>query len=285
MRYAILVLVMFFFTELKAQYQTMFPVDSITWVIIKNHSDGTYVTEAFYTGKSTLINNEKYYLINGNIHDFWIREDTINGKTWFRRDQVDTMDLLLMDLGLQLNDKIPDHYCLNGWNNVIDTIEVEKIDTYEGRKVIEFSCKEFVGDFIVPLRYTEGFGSNLGFPSYDSSPGYVALCKLYYGEDLVYALDTLNLTCPINTDVNNFNLKEHITLFPNPASSIIQIQIENPLLLKSQLNFYTIDGKRLLYKQLNNAQTKIDISSFESQILFFEVKNNHHHFTGKILKQ
>jgi len=271
------------FFELKAQYKTMFPVDSITWVMLGSNSDGTTLRNFYYNGKTTIMNDEKYYsILDYRDVEFYLREDTINGKTWFKKNTSDTTEVLLMDLELELNDTIFNYYSIEFWGWEEKTF-VTKIDTNSERKIIEFALISDIEIFFYPMRYMEGLGNNLGFPYLAGFP--TALCKVFHNDDLVFALDTVNLTCPYGLDVNNFNIKEYIKLFPNPASSFIQIQIENPALLNSKLNFYNISGRLMLSKQLNNLQTRIELSTFKNQMVFFEVKNNDHHFTGKIIKQ
>jgi len=254
----------------------MFPVDSITWEVISFHSDDNYFGNFIYRGDTVIINDFKYHKIYGGQNGLLVREDTVNGKTWYRSD---TTDLLIMDLELKLNEEIINNYgcCYN----TSELMAVRKIDTMNNRKIIEFNYGDNFREHAVSLKFIEGIGCNFGFPNSNIA----VVCNIYYNEDIVYALDTVGLSCPIMYNVSNFKIKECINLFPNPVSSIVQIQLENPSLLNSQINFFNINGKLLQSKELTNLLTKIDVSTFKNQMLFFKVKNNHHLFTGKILKQ
>lgn len=280
----LLIIVCIAFFDLHAQYKTMFPVDSITWV-----QSGFSLDELYYSGDTVVIDNKIYQSIKGSM-ELLIREDTVNGKTWIRRGELDTSEVLLMDLSLQLNDTTVSLFCYNGWNySEYDSLVIKKIDTLKNRKIIELPCYNDMGFDNLPLRYIEGLGPSYGFPS----SGFTAygknqiLCKVFYDDYLVYAIDTFSLNCSIWPwgNVNNFNIKEYLNLFPNPTSSFVQIQLENPSLLNSQLNLFNINGQLLLSTELTNLQMKIDVRELENQMLFFEVKNNTHHFSGKILKQ
>lgn len=252
------------FINVKAQYKTMFPVDSITFEMIMDHSDGTYLDEYLYIGETITVDTLNYKIVKG-LFEIWIREDTISGKTWLRNGET---EVLIMDLNFEVGDTIEDY-----WTDAT----VQKVDTTGDRKIIEFTYEHHH----VKLRYIEGIGCTLGFPRHDFN----TLCKVYHNDSLVYAFDSLNLSCPVFGDIYEFDLENILAISPNPVSSQVQIVLKEPSLINSNINLYNIEGKLLLQTKLNSIETKIDLSSFQPQLLIADINKEDVHYISKVLKQ
>lgn len=264
----------------------MFPVDSITWEIYLTDSDNTSLGQLFYNGDTVHINDLVYHSIqNGVDEEFLIREDTINGKIWFKRSNFyfEEIEVLMVDLELEKNDSIIDIY--NSFRNIpneVEYVQVEKVDTVRGRKIIEFNRIDGILNIATPMRYIEGIGCSFGFPNLK----YDLICKIFHINELVYAIDSSKqFSCPILYNVNAYNISDYVSLFPNPTSSSLQINLKEPSLINSKLNLYSIHGKLIYQSNLDQTTTKINLSSFQPQMLIVDIEKDDVHYISKILKQ
>jgi len=285
--YSVLVLAIFYFTTTKAQYKTMFPSDSITWVHTITIIDAAVNKEFKYTGNKNIVQGNECYIISSQYDqiEYCIYEDLENGKTWqyyINSFNEDTIKYLLMDLNLSFNDSVIYNH---GYSFLQDTtyIHVSKIDTTHNRKIIEFKSPRNYLAWGLPLRYIEGIGSNFGLIDFDSYDQ--VLCKLYYEDKLVYALDTFNFTCPTWTDINEYEFAKSFSIYPNPVQSVLHISLKKGTAFPCPIYFYDLSGKLLLHKNLTEQITPIYLSHLSTQIIFYKLMLDDHVFNGKILKQ
>lgn len=283
----VLILIIFCFTATKAQYKTMFPSDSITWIQTHEIIDGSFNETYNYTGKKEMINGEIWHLIKINYlsrDSFYIKEDTISGKTWLLKINSfdnDTTEFVYMDLNLNLEDSILYRYDCRYDSSYI---QVAKIDTIHNRKVIEFKSPRNYLTRNLSLKYIEGIGSNFGFTN---ASGYCSqvLCKLYYEDKLVYALDTINLSCPIVSDIDTYDLSESLSIYPNPVQSMLHISLKKGSSFPYAIYFYDLYGRQLFHQNLVEPQTSLDLSHLTTQIIFYKLLFDDYTVNGKILKQ
>jgi hypothetical protein len=79
-------------------------------------------------------------------------------------------------------------------------------------------------------------------------------------------------------NTSEFELNNHITLFPNPSSEFIQI---NGLTTKERYKIYNILGAEVERGNISN-QEEIDIKTFTSGLYFLKFENGN---TLKFIKQ
>jgi len=287
--YLIIGLILICFSHTTAQYKTMFPSDSITWVHTIEVPDGTFNESLIYYGEKRTINDKPYYELDGLYGGtYFIREDLENGKTWMRKVDVneDTIEILIMDLNLNIGDSILYLYDQR-FNVYTQYVEVIRIDTINYRKIIEFdslhnNLARWLG-LALPLRFVEGIGPNFGLTYFNEASQ--VLCKLYYQDSLIYALDTMNQTCPIITNVTDFSIEQNISIYPNPAQSYVHITFNNVTSLHSDLYLYDVFGKLLLHQLLSENKSLVNLSAFDSQIILYKIITDEGRFNGKLLKQ
>lgn len=262
---------------MNAQYKTMFPVDSITWETIMFHSDDDYLGNLVYTGDTIKIDEYKYHKIYGK-NNLLVREDTISGKVWLRRENWDTTDMLVMDLNLKLGEGMDNGY---GCCFRTDSMFVTKIDTTQNRKIVEFDYRDNYREHDVQLKFIEGIGCNFGFPNSNIN----VVCNVFHNDERVYSLDSIGFSCPIMYDINTYSATNFVKLFPNPTSSFLQINLKDLSLINSSINLYNIGGRLIQQIKINETATKIDLSSIKPQILIVDIKKGDTHYISKILKQ
>lgn len=266
----------------------MFPSDSITWVQTVEIPDGTEDKIYIYSGEKDTLSGHEYYVLRrdySNEIEFYVREDLEKGKVWSIHFtnvcEIDTAEQLIMDLNFNIGDSIIYHYC-NSRDSIY--IKVAQIGTIDDLKVIEFDHpnKYLLGN--TPLKFIEGIGPNYGFREHEFYDQ--ILCKLFYNDSLVYALDTVGLTCPFFTDVDEYTKPDRlVNVYPNPFETVLNISLENLPNLSAHISFYDIAGRLLLHQDLNETFTQINLSSYANQMIFYKVTADEFSFTGKVFKK
>jgi hypothetical protein len=105
----------------------------------------------------------------------------------------------------------------------------------------------------------------------------------YYIDDVCVSSDSLTCSQPVG--INEAVLNQSLfNIFPNPANNYINITKENDLNDLS-VSIYNAIGQ-LLYTQQNitSNNTQIDISNYNSGLLFITITSNNNQFTYKLLK-
>jgi hypothetical protein len=83
-------------------------------------------------------------------------------------------------------------------------------------------------------------------------------------------------------EVTDINLT---SVYPNPASDFIVLKVENAISENFTFQLYTIQGKILLSKKIENSQTSISMAALANAIYFIKVLNNNKEVkTFKIIK-
>lgn len=81
-----------------------------------------------------------------------------------------------------------------------------------------------------------------------------------------------SLSMPLSINSNSKDFK--ISVFPNPANDFIKINIESENRFLGDLKIYSSDGKLMQQANLNDNQTKINISNLPSGFYFIEIQND-----------
>lgn len=194
----------------------------------------------------------------------------------------DTLKFLLMDLNLNINDSIIYNYYRRFPHDTI-YVHVSKIDTIANLKIIEFDSPiNYLSDDL-SLKYIEGIGSNFGlvYPIEFSQ----ILCKLYHEDELVYSFDTINLTCPIFTNIETYELSEDINIYPNPVESVLHISLKKGTPFPCPIYFYDLYGRELFHQNLTESETILYLPHLNTQMIFYKLMFEEYTVNGKILKQ
>ena len=90
----------------------------------------------------------------------------------------------------------------------------------------------------------------------------------------------------ISTNVNNLPSENQITLFSNPTTSEVFLQInQNSFANTDKINIFSSIGHQIYASNLDSHETKIDLSNFPKGIYILVANVNDSVKSFKILKQ
>ena len=128
-----------------------------------------------------------------------------------------------------------------------------------------------------------------GIQNITSTGDTVLINNLYrynFTEEIVQQLDTTTNTWGgVITSINEteFKISEELTIYPNPASENVTINLQNNETIKT-VKIFNQNGQliRIIQNQTNNP---IQISDLSSGLYFVRVDTNKKYYCGKIIKQ
>lgn len=233
-------------------YESILGEDTVTWTVpFCNLDQGYFRTQIavddatiggiLYKRVGRLYSGSIGYDINGSISNIngFVREDTFQGKAWYHAaietlSGWDTLEFLIMDLGLGIGDTFTIH------QPVGQTIQVLVDDIYliNGKRHVRL-------DYIPPggddkLTFIEGTGTNYGW-AYMHDPYNLCPCLNNQTKDG----DTIfsNANCSPITGIKNPDEQAGFIAFPNPARNKIHIQFDNPIQKNTQIEIVNTHGQ------------------------------------------
>jgi len=235
-------------------------------------------TNLYYSATDSVIGDKHYHTIfhqiNGSVNDpigknssvcGFVREDTVNGKFWFLNSFADTtIEVLLMDLSLDKGDTfvfIHDYRYM--WK---DSVTVDSVFHENNRKIIALNKTHFDGFGESKIWFIEGIGPNTGFfmaEPYQEPYFYGMLCKFDNNKHVYSApsVDILGACFYVGGGGVQINkLEDWINIYPNPASSKINIQLKNLSYQNSQLYLYNSTGSLIFSRPLTSENDYLEIS-------------------------
>ena len=81
------------------------------------------------------------------------------------------------------------------------------------------------------------------------------------------------------------NLNNHITIYPNPSSTQITIELPNTPQKNTILTIYNLSGQQYITQPITEPQTVVDISGLPSGIYFVKVVDDKNVMMGKVIKE
>ncbi|MFZ4739851.1 MAG: T9SS type A sorting domain-containing protein [Bacteroidales bacterium] len=245
----------------------------------------------YKTGNDTLINGKNYIkLLAQSVRNVWtntflqltplyyayaFRNDT-NNRAYIIQ-QNDTIEHLWYDFNLNIGDTLPTNptwfstqFLFPGANVVITAIDSILYDsTYYKR--FRFN-NIFMNDLI------KGVGFNGDLINYNDTffEKYIFL--------MVFCSNTSNCNFTLlGVDKNEKNVKD-IFIYPNPASSKINIDFNNSTIEVKKVMIKEITGKQIKSIDLYDNQTKISIDlNLSAGIYFIEIQGKNESWTQKII--
>lgn len=86
--------------------------------------------------------------------------------------------------------------------------------------------------------------------------------------------------------INDSEVKEKLTIFPNPSNGIFEIEIQNMVSKTYLVEVYNISGNKIFAENLEKSTTKkVDISKYEAGFYFVKVITTKNTFTKTIMKK
>lgn len=234
-------------------YESLFGSNSTQWNITMGNLWGTGTDQHTAIGDTT-INGNSYKVIDGyTVEGFqaYLREDTIQGKAWYKNNQ-DTTEFLIMDMQLSIGDSM---FVGGNWNPQPSYYFVDSVYVLDNRKHIRFDLELF---FISNAKFTliEGISSNLGFRyqdiDYMDNFNPELLCSYKNG------IQVFGTGECIYTGFSEIANQEKVNVYPNPFTDNVTIDLSQ---LKNKINQFDLissTGAILVSGEVNNSKVTIE---------------------------
>lgn len=85
--------------------------------------------------------------------------------------------------------------------------------------------------------------------------------------------------------VEELNLENQISVFPNPASNLLTIMIDDAELSEITISMIDLLGKQILVNQTFNKQITIDVSTFSKGIYFIKIEKGNKKYPQSLIKK
>lgn len=90
----------------------------------------------------------------------------------------------------------------------------------------------------------------------------------------VVANHTIEVIFAEETSIEEIDLDAAVLLFPNPATSHIEIRLSNDLLINSTLEIYDVYGRKIATQMMNNTSAQVDISGYSAGMYLVRISND-----------
>lgn len=282
--FTLLVLLLFATFAHSQAYKSLFGQDSTQWNIANFYFPGFWFTDSFIATEDTTINGQVYKAIHTQNSQFGLpdyigalREDTIQGKAWFR-SYVDTTERLVMDLSLTVGDSI-----MLGETAWSSKVVVDTVFYLNNRKHIRLGHQYYTNLGDQTFMFIEGEVSTMGFYFYDNDLGYTEssylLCTHKDGVETYKFSDTCFV---MTTATTNIVEPLNFTVFPNPVKAFFNIEISENVTQKYTGHLIDITGKILQTIDLqSNNENRIIVEDYPSGIYFLMVFDENNQFVGR----
>jgi uncharacterized delta-60 repeat protein len=253
-------------------------------LVISNYEDNTNQRSS-----NILLLPDQNFITTG---DFFPKNPTINsGKRFLtmKFDRKGKLDTLFGNEG----------YAVDSFLDPSNSSESFKIIRQsDGKFIAGGRVSEFLGNsYTAMIRYDEGgqvdgtFGEDGKVVSSISPTGQNSFIDMLLQNDGKIVLlsydrnNTTTLTRYLNDEklsISKLN-NQTISIYPNPATNILNIELPNQNLKNCQANIYSYNGSLLKTETLNN-QT-IDIANLPQGLYFIEILNNGNRYFSKFMKE
>ena len=118
--------------------------------------------------------------------------------------------------------------------------------------------------------------ANFGGTARDESVGFSIGKKGYIGtgRNIVGMQDFWEYTPDSTNGINEINLDNYFSLYPNPSNGKINIQSTKNNVQYLSVDIYNLEGEKIYQSTLSSRQSQIDISNEPSGIYFLQVKTS-----------
>ncbi len=277
--------------SIQAQYRSLFGQEHTSWNICVFGYMG-YATDSLYVSGDTVINGQEYKVIESimfgedkeeelpQVTYGYLREDTAAGKAWIYRESW--REELVYDMSLMPGDD----FLIGEYMYTVDSVAVKN-----GRKhvyigfVTEYHPEVMIRHVYTTLEMIEGVGTNFGFTY--NNPDFIRkdpllLCAEQDGEqiythsygDINPFYDGCKVALSLNTD--NKELAAQMTVYPNPASDRVQVELELKVALADvRMELVDIHGRVLrseALRQLPAGRTTLEMTMGDLQPGIYRVR-------------
>lgn len=256
-------------------YQPVLKTDSTSWTIAHQELFGI-VVEYFH---ANTIQDSTFSQVFSN--DLWnpyigkLRENAADGKVWFT-SAINNVEYLIMDMSLEIGDIFAFRPGLLG--------QVDSVYYVDDKKVIQFDLYSSRWD--EPIQFIEGVAPNNAFSVDSDFDWYYVSCK-YDQTELSYVNRNAHfIGCmPDPTGLKeNSGLRNEITIYPNPCSGMLDINILN--FNTTKLSIIDLYGRVLKQFYIENTSNRINLNELTNGIYLLKAEVGNSVFTKTfVIKQ
>ncbi len=240
------------------------------------------VTHSFTISNNTVFNNQSYKIIIDSLYqnvpgtsDYYysvnnygfLREDTLNKKVFFKRDNILNEEILLYDFNIV----VADTFKGNNQSLVVLSADSISINNHFNKRIKLKNSYSFNSDTII---WIEGIGSLNGlFYLNDGLFDQNQLLCYWKNNNLLYSLNNPLYQClfALMTDLSETKTIKDISIFPNPTMDIINFNnIENI----AEIAIYDIQGKNIMTNKIIKEKSFIDLKSLSNGIYILQIGVN-----------
>lgn len=292
--------------------QTYYPLpeENAFWTVVEFDWDTWENNDIVYTvNGDTIINNltyKKIYRLDdypgiydtiSTLHCF-MRQNAEEKKIWFIRHYLyETEEKLGYDLSVKVGDTVslPAFDYLNTGDSQFTLVNLDSVDmelwgeTTGIRKRYGFANISINGQY---LDYTEGvLESNSTFPNLDNYHGFdpfhqsLTVCLLVNNIYWVASQPFYENCGFLVLDSENYDLKNALIFFPNPARDLITVQLPDSFISPGILTIYNNFGAPVLRREFSGLDKSlaIDVSNFINGIYFLSINSNSTNISTKLI--
>jgi hypothetical protein len=291
----LLLLLLLFMLSLSASAQPIFSDDMLWSTIHENYSDD-YSRTSYYTKieGDTVISEKQYRMVLNSDDSLMVKWSLAGflreeGQKVFYRTKEDDADCLLYDFGCSVGDTLN----LNCWCPESETYF--KVDSIKTVPVLGVNRKHIYMSYLSnssTLIWIEGIGSMDGFLN-SGGPGncmtgfHEKLLCCFKNDEKIY--ETPGLGCFLGSDNSNSVVDNQIDdqlfkIYPNPASSEINLQLNKNYISSYTCKIISINGTVIkTFKIENNTNHIIDTRNMKPGIYYVNLSSGEKIKTEKII--
>jgi hypothetical protein len=260
-------------------YKSLF-AHTTSWDLIHGGYCDNICSETDSITHDTLITGKTYKILSALGY---LREDTMQGKTWFYNRQYH-QEYLIMDLALNPGDS----FTVYNYSNVALHFIADSVYFQNGLKHIRLSAGIALCALHEAFTFTEGAGPNASFNyqrNYNGSAASYMLCQhkdgVKTGTNKMFP--GACHTCDLGIDEQSLD-KTVVSCFPNPAGN--QICIQRKFAGSSPLSVwvYNVRGELISTGSVMQETLKLDISDYPSGMYCIVTSNGVSKSVLKFLK-
>jgi hypothetical protein len=262
-------------------FKTIFGKNTTSWSYIPNGfcdyvvSDSTHI-KSHFTNKGLTYNIVTHKTDTVGL----LREDTLNGKVWFRKS-LSGSEYLISDLSLKMKDTF------NLYLNPITVVKIvaDSVFYLDMHKHIRLNYKTTICSKSESLEFIEGSCSNAGFLYQANGMHSYLLCSYQDGKK-TSGNKLFNGSCNIMlTGLTEVNPDKSILPYPNPSQTKFHFELNN---IHNDMNFISIygDSGNLIFqeKTLGN-HFIVDLGNYLNGLYFYQLTDkNGKSICGKLIK-
>ena len=253
--------------------------------------------EKYYIDGDSLYNSHNYKkfcytndsLLSGGIFFALFREDTTTHQAFAISAGSDT-EYLLYDFSLNINEITTVHPISFPFYSGPINISINQIDSVliDGNYRKRFFIKGVDQDSNLPEYWIEGIGSTFGI--FNSGLTGIVIFDIYYptllcfeqeGNILFQNANFIDCYEPYPIGINEYDLSDHIKVFPNPTSGKVSIRSEELII---NCKIFSSYGQCIDNKNIKSQEYSLDMSDYQSGMYLFHFETTNGILLKKVFK-